>query len=119
MVLGALHNSDTEKPPAGASGIHHDRENKVIHAYYGTNDMHDHMVHLLENHQQYPENKRQYSVPKNPSTYNREHAMQLSGLEVAAGHVRDEKPPNLVKHDGKTVTVKHVPEAESRKYFPE
>lgn len=117
-VLGAnFHNTDTGPPPAGMSGIYHDKDNKVLHTYYGTNDLEEHMVHLLENQKQFPDNARQYSVPKEPSTWNREKAMALSDLEPLPDTARDEKPPNFVKHDGNSVSVKRVPAEESSKHF--
>ena len=119
MVLGVYH-SKTHAPTPGTSGIHHDETNKIIHVHYGSDDLHEHMVHLLENHEKYPQNRnKQYTVPKHPDPkhLNREHAMKISNLEPEPGKVRDEKPPNFVKHNRKSVTVKHVPEAESRKYF--
>ena len=122
MVLGDLHHSDTEPPSPGVSGIYHDKNSKIIHVHYGSDDLHDHMVHLLENHQKYPQHRnKMYPVPKHPDPEqkNRKHAMKISNLEPEQGKVRDEKPPNFVTHDRKHVTVKHVPEAESRKYFLE
>jgi hypothetical protein len=118
-VLGVFHNSDDEPPPKGMSGIYHDIDNKVVHTYYGTDDLKEHMVHLLENQEKFPQNVRQYKVPKTPSTKNREHAMELSNMDPEPGTARDEKPPNFVDHDGKSVTVKRVPAAESRKHFLE
>jgi hypothetical protein len=118
MVLGAdFHNSDTDVPPAGMSGIYHDKDKKVLHTYYGSNDLEEHMVHLLENQKQYPENIRQYSVPKTPSDTNRKKAMEISNLDPLPGTARDEKPPNFVTHDGKSVSVKRVPAEESSKHF--
>ena len=122
IVLGDLHHSDTHAPPPGKSGTYHDKNSKVIHTYYGSDDLHDHMVHLQENHLKYPKYRNtKYSVPKHPDPdhKNRKHAMKISNLKPEPGKVRDEKPPNFVTHNRKSVTVKHVPEAESRKYFLE
>ena len=117
MVLGDLHDSDTEAPPAGISGIYHDKTRKVIHVYYG-HDLEEHMVHLLENHQKFPKDKnKQYPVPKKPSNKNRKKAMELSNLDPLPGTARDEKPPNFVSHNGKSLTVKRVSKEESGKHF--
>ena len=124
MVLGVykVHHSEEHAPPPGMSGIHHDKDNKVLHVHYGSDDLPEHMINLQENHEKYPHNRnRNYSVPqeKDPKAKNRKKAMKDSGLETEEGKVRDEKPPNFVRHDGKSVTVRYVPEEESSKYFLE
>ena len=122
MVLGKgakLHSSTTEPPAKGKSGVYHDKDNKIVHVYYGDDHLEHHMVHLMENHQQHPHNDRLYNVAPKGSTKNRKQAMEESGKDTVPGFSRDEKPPNFVVHDGKSVTVRHLPKKESSKHFLE
>lgn len=84
MVLG-IYSSDTEKPPVGMSGIYHNKVEKILHTYYSSNDIEEHMVHLLENHKKYPDNVWLYNVPKTPSTHNCENVIALSSMDFLPG----------------------------------
>ena len=120
IVLGVSHHhSDTKAPPAGVSGTHHDKEHKIIHVHYGSNDLQEHMLHLLENVKKYPHNKEPFKVHQKSNEDNRKKAMKKADMKNRPGTARDEKPPNFVHHDGKSVTVKRVPKAESGKHFLE
>ena len=122
MVMGKgvkLHNSKTEAPAAGKSGTYLDKPNKVLHVYYGDDHLEHHMAHLIENHQQHPHNDRLYDVHDKNSINNRKKAMKGSKKKTLPDQARDEKPPNIVVHDGKSVTVKHLPKKESGKHFLE
>ena len=71
----------------------------------------------MENQEKYPQNKKPFTVGKAGSTENRKKAMEKSALPTKKGFHRDEKPPNFVNHDGKSVTVKHLPAKESSKHL--
>ena len=119
MVMGGkkstLHYSKTEAPAAGKSGTYHDETNNILHVYYGDDHLEHHMAHLIENHQLHPHNDRLYDVHREHSTKNRKKAMKDSKKKTVPGHARDEKPPNIVVHDGESVTVRHLPKKESSK----
>ena len=123
MVMGAkkskLHNSKTEAPAAGKSGTYLDESNKILHVYYGDDHLEQHMAHLMENHRLYPHNDQLFDVHPEHSTKNRKKAMKDSKKKTVLDHARDEKPPNFVVHDGKSVTVRHLPKKESSKHFLE
>ena len=104
----------TSKPAPGHTGIAYDEKSKVVHAYYGSNDLPGHMKHLTDNQNQYPHNKQPFDVLPAGSKENRKKA--LDGIKTQPDHARDEKPPNFVKHDGKSVTVQSLPKKESSKH---
>ena len=116
MVLGLYH-SKKQAPSAGKSGTWHDKKNKIIHVYYGNDHLEHHMVHLLKNNQKHPQNDRLYRVSPKGHTVNRRKAMAGSRLRPIRGFARDEKPPNMVLHNGRSVSVRHVPGRESSKHF--
>jgi len=100
-----------EPPRPGYSGVHYDKEKNEVVAHYGEKDMQQHMENLQHNKRKYPTNDRAFEVVQPGNKENRKNA--LKGTEAPfRGFVRDEKPPNSAKHDGK-VTVRHLPEEES------
>ena len=105
------------KPSPGNSGIWYDKDEKIVHTYYGSNDVPGHMEHLKANVATYPHNALPFSVGQAGSTKNRKKATAKSGLPIRPGFHRDEKPPNFVDHDGNSVTVEHLPAAESREHL--
>jgi hypothetical protein len=104
-----------EPPLPGDSGVYHDTENKVVHAYYGNNDMEKHMEHVMYNERKHPENKRGFKPTIFSSTDNRNRA--LRDVKFMPGSARDEKPPNSAIHDGTTTTTRYLPIPESSKQF--
>ena len=118
MVLG-LYKSETEAPPAGISGVYHEKDKKILHVHYGNDVLESHMHHVIEHHEIFPNNDRLYHVVQKNSIANRIKNMAKTTLARIRGTARDEKPPNMVVHDGNSVTMKRVPAKESSKHFPE
>lgn len=102
------------KPDAGVSGVHHDKETNIVHAYYGEKDLPKHREHLILNHVAHPQNNRPFNLGQPGSNKNRQAV--INRVPPRRGSRRDEKPPNFVAHDGKeSVTLRYVPKDESGK----
>jgi len=67
----------------------------------------------MYNHRKHPENKRDFNVGARGAKTNRGNA--LWNVDPVPGKARDEKPPNSMVHDGKTVTVRPLSKDESRR----
>ena len=104
----------TPHPAPGVSGVYYHKEDKIVHVHYGSDYVPGHTKHLMDHHEQCPDNVQPFNVGQKRDTEKRK--ASLGKIPLQPGMAQDEKPPNSINHDGKCVTVQPLPQNESSKH---